>query len=83
MKTKLIKFAFAGAIAIMAGINAFNAQKKEFLSDIALANVEALAQSETSDEFIKKTCCEAVWEDVSCDGCDGQTHRNAKPVEII
>ena len=83
MYKKVMKVAFVAAIAMVGGINVFNAQKLEVLSDVALANVEALAQSETSDEFIKKTCCEAVCDDVRCEGCDGETHRNAKPVKII
>lgn len=49
MKTKLIKFAFAGAIAIVAGINVFKAQKDVELSDIAKENVEALADNEYED----------------------------------
>ena len=51
MKTKLIKFAFVGAIAIMAGINVFNAQKVVDLSDIALINIEALADNEYSQSI--------------------------------
>ena len=39
------------AIAFVSGINVFNAQKSETLSDVAMANVEALAQSENSGEF--------------------------------
>ena len=33
-------------VALVGGINVFNAQKSESLSDIALANVEALADDE-------------------------------------
>ena len=43
MKTNLLKVAFVAAIAMVSGINVFNAQKSETLSDIALVNVEALA----------------------------------------
>jgi len=42
-----MKVAFVAAIAMVSGINVFNAQKSETLSDVALANVEALAQSES------------------------------------
>ena len=38
--------AFVVAIAMVSGINVFNAQKSDVLSDIALANVEALAEGE-------------------------------------
>ena len=47
MKTKFIKTVFVVAIAMVSGINVFNAQKSEPLSDVALANVEALAKEET------------------------------------
>ena len=46
MKTKILKYVFVVAIAMVAGINVFNAQKSEALSDVALANVEALASTE-------------------------------------
>ena len=48
MKSNLIKVAFVVAIAMVGGINVFNAQKSETLSDVALANVEALANDEGS-----------------------------------
>ena len=38
--------AFTVAIAMVCGINVFNAQKSESLSEIVLANVEALAVGE-------------------------------------
>ena len=53
MKTKLIKFVFVGAIAIMAGINVFNAQKPAVLSDVAMENVEALADDTEQTERYK------------------------------
>ena len=43
MNKKFIKVAFVAAITMVSGINVFNAQKTVALSDIALANVEALA----------------------------------------
>lgn len=46
MYKKVLKATFVAAIAMVAGINVFNAQKSDVLSDIALANVEALADSE-------------------------------------
>ena len=48
MKTKLIKSVFVGIIAIVASINVFNAQKSVVLSDVAMANVEALADWENN-----------------------------------
>ena len=46
MKRILIMVIFA--VAVIGGINVFNAQESEPLSDIALANVEALAEGETT-----------------------------------
>ena len=66
MKTKILKYVFVVAIAMVAGINVFNAQKTKPLSDVALANVEALADAESSDEFTSATDCVAVWENVTC-----------------
>ncbi len=46
MKSKFVKVAFIAVIVMMGAINVFNAQKSEMLSDVALANVEALADIE-------------------------------------
>ena len=46
MKRKVMTTAFVVAIAIVSGINVFNAQKPAVLSDVALENVEALAAGE-------------------------------------
>lgn len=47
MKIKFINVAFVVAIVMVGGINVFNFQKSEIeLSDIVLANVEALADNE-------------------------------------
>ena len=46
MKKNILKVAFVTAIALVSGINVFNAQKSNTLSDVALANVEALADEE-------------------------------------
>ena len=51
MKKNILKIAFVVAIAIVSGINVFNAQKSNVLSDIALANVEALADYEMNSEL--------------------------------
>ena len=42
---KVVKVAFIAAIAIVSGINVFN-EKPEPMSDVVLANVEALAKGE-------------------------------------
>ena len=51
-----MKVAFVAAIMMVAGINVFNAQKSETLSDIALANVEALATEEFDVEDLEAAC---------------------------
>lgn len=77
MKKKLISAAFVVAIALTAGYNVYNSQNKEALSDLALDNVEALANGEGSmsaEEFYKRTSCVPVQEDVRCHGTDGNTY---------
>lgn len=65
MNKNFIKVAFVAAIAMVGGVNAFNSLKTESLSDIALANVEALADGEIPEFVI--TCdyrpgiCWAKW----------------------
>ena len=48
MIKKVLKVAFVVAIAMVVGINVYNAQKTEVLSDVAMANVEALADNEVN-----------------------------------
>ena len=54
MNKNFIKVAFVAAIAMVGGVNAFNSQETESLSDIALANVEALADEESD-------LADAIW----------------------
>lgn len=49
MKRRIVKIVFVAVLAMVGGINAFNAQKSETLSDVGLANVEALASMEHGD----------------------------------
>ena len=51
MNKKVLKVAFVAAIALVSGINVFNAQKSETLSDVALANVEALANDDDGNWY--------------------------------
>ena len=53
---ELIKVFAVVAIVVVAGINVYNAQKIEVLSDIAMANVEALAQTENPNSTIIGEC---------------------------
>lgn len=51
MKNTILKIAFAVALAVVAGVTAYNAQNKEELSDLALENIEALAGGETNTSW--------------------------------
>ena len=48
MKKNILKITFAAALAVVAGVTAYQAQDKEMMSDLALANVEALARDENT-----------------------------------
>ena len=52
MKKNIMKVVFVAAIALVSGINVFNAHKSEVLSDVAMANVEALAQGEVEIPYL-------------------------------
>ena len=72
---KFIKFAFVAAVVDVSGYNVYQSQSvMNGMSDFALANVEALAQSESSEEFTNSTCCVATWDNVSCKGCNDKTY---------
>lgn len=49
MKKNIRAVMMVAAIALIAGINMFNSQRTVAMSDIALANVEALADEEWYD----------------------------------
>ena len=76
MKKNILKVAFVVAIAMVSGINVFNAQKSDVLSDIALANVEALAQTEIDMSrgynLVEKseTCSVCKWTGQDNDYCN-------------
>ena len=46
MKKNILKATLVAAFALIAGINVYNAQKSDVMSEMALANVDALAQGE-------------------------------------
>lgn len=52
MKKNMMKVALVAVVGLIAGINVFNAQKLDVLSDVAMANVEALAQVQNSGSTI-------------------------------
>ena len=49
--------AFVAAIAMVSGISVFNAQKSEVMSDVVMANVEALADKNVSTSDLE---CEGL-----------------------
>ena len=48
MKKNILKAILVAAFALIAGFNVYNAQKSDVMSDLALANEEALASAEAS-----------------------------------
>ena len=48
MKKKILKVTLVAAFALIAGFNVYNAQQSDVMSDLALANVEALAGGDAS-----------------------------------
>ena len=48
MKKNILKATLVAAFVLIAGFNVYNAQKSDVMSDLALANVKALAGGEGS-----------------------------------
>lgn len=70
MKKKIVKAAFFAVVGLIAGINVFNAQKFESLSDLTLKELEAKAHTiacETSYGSILYYCID--WSVVSICTC--------------
>ena len=57
MYKNVMKVAFVAAIAMVSGISVFNAQKSEVMSDVVMANVEALADKNVSTSDLE---CEGL-----------------------
>lgn len=64
MKKNLFKLVLGMAVVITAGVNCFQAQEEEPLSDLTLANIDALANDENNRCDVKDcksaasgTCC--------------------------
>ena len=59
MKKNLVKATFVAAIAMVCGVSFLKTQKSENLSEVAMANVEALAADDDSTEIcVKLVNCE-------------------------
>ena len=64
MKKNILKATLVAAFGLIAGFNVYNAQKSDVMSDLALANVEALAQDEGFDlNDLNKNCYWYNYED--------------------
>lgn len=57
---KFIKFAFVAAFAAIAGYGVYTSQKSDSVSDLLLANVEALADGESGSGDCD-TYCQSDW----------------------
>lgn len=64
---QFVKIAFVAIFAAVAGYGVYTSQKSEVMSDLAMANVEALAQSEATTSWT----CDGWWGDCSafCGTC--------------
>ncbi|WP_436414977.1 NVEALA domain-containing protein [Petrimonas sp.] len=77
-KKTILSSIFAIALVVVAGLGINKSVNSDvYLSDLALANVEALAQTETGDEFYAATGCHATIENISCTGKNGKTYSYA------
>lgn len=65
---KIIKTLFVAAFALVAGYTVYSTQQNTEMSDLALANVEALAQNESNPERTYETRTEdsiEVWDETT------------------
>jgi hypothetical protein len=65
MKKKILLLAAVVTVSAAAGWNFSQNRSETVLSDVALANVEALAE-ESSEEFTDATGCIACWDNHNC-----------------
>ncbi len=59
MKKKISAVSMFAVVALVAGINVYHSQRTVDMSNVALANVEALAQTETEFPYI---CSGTRWD---------------------
>ena len=57
MKKNILKATLVAAFALIAGFNVYNSQKSDVMSELALANVEALADCEITKGGSMKLKC--------------------------
>lgn len=69
MKKNILKATLVAAFTLLAGYNVYSSQKAEGMSDLALANVEALADAR--EKYIEGGTCWGTgtdWTNVTCYG---------------
>lgn len=82
MKKKIFNVGVFVAVALVAGYNVYSSQKSDDMSDIALANVEALANDEafcsscrecTGHYYVCESNYDSFWNDMlrNCGGFSG------------
>lgn len=64
MKKKISAVIMFAVVALVAGINVYYSQRSVDISDVALANVEALAQGEVEFPYYCIGSAWACWDDV-------------------
>ena len=75
MKGKILKVTIVAAFALIAGMNVYNAQKSDVMSDLALANIEALADGGegSGDCYGCAIYAIGICKDWGWGGCKGQS----------
>ena len=61
MKKNILKATLVAAFGLIAGVNVYNSQKSDVMSDLALANVEALATGEDDWSYRLFPCAHKPW----------------------
>ena len=61
MKKNVLKATLVAAFGLIAGFNVYNSQKSDVMSDLALANVEALATGEDDWSYRLFPCARNPW----------------------
>ena len=64
MNKKIRSVIIFAVVALIAGINVYHSQRSVDISDVALANVEALAQGEVDFPYYCIGSAWACWDDV-------------------
>lgn len=67
MKSKILKITCTAVLTVVSGITVYHAQDKKTLSDLTLANVEALASNESQGMKYerKKNDITEIWDDAT------------------